>query len=233
MTEKLEQQHHIRSFVKRKGRKLSAAKQDLFTEILPQFELRADQEQQNLKQILASTKKLNLEIGFGAGEHLALQASHNPQEIFIGCEPFMQGVAKLLARIKSEKLDNIFIYQGDALEILSLLPDNALSKIFILFPDPWPKTKHHKRRIIKQENIKVFTQKLKQEGLLRLATDHQEYASWMIALLHDYKDLIWQADQVKAWYQQPADWVETKYQKKALAGDTYFFYNFKKIMTNS
>ncbi len=179
-----------------------------------------------------SNKKINLEIGYGTGGHLAFQAEQNPDEIFIGCEVFIQGTAKLLSEIQEKKLSNIFIYQDNAINLLNNLNNNILQKIFLLFPDPWPKTRHNKRRIIKKENIDLFAQKLATKGLLRIATDHRDYANWIIAQMINNKNFSWHCNNTRDWHKQPKDWQETKYQKKSLAGNIYYFFDFVNTFSN-
>jgi len=216
--------------MKRKGRKISDAKQDLVLEILPKIEIKDLENDVLLEELKSEQEKpVNLEIGYGSGEHLAMQAEYHDDEIFVGCEPYFNGTAKLLTEIRNREIENIIIYQDDALLLLDELPDNFLSKLFILFPDPWPKRRHYKRRIIKEENIKIFAKKLKPGGLLRIATDHANYASWIIAKMIKSESFDWEADKVGDWYKEPKEWTSTKYQRKALAGDTYYFFDFKKL----
>lgn len=218
----------IKSFVKRKGRKISEAKLLIIKEKLPEISINENFNCDNLKKIISANKNINFEIGYGSGEHLLYQAKNNPNEIFIGCEPYFNGTVKLITEIIREKINNIYIYQDDALDLLENLPDNYLKKIFILFPDPWPKTKHHKRRIINEKNISLFLDKLKNNATLRLATDHQEYANWMLAKLMKEDGFKWEIDNVRDWHKKPLDWISTKYQLKALAGNNYYFFNFCK-----
>ena len=217
----------ILSFVKRNSRKLSLKKQDLLKDILPKYEISAEFNNGILQKIIKENKICNLEIGYGAGEHLAFQAKNNPNNNFIGCEPFLLGTTKLLDRIVKSELHNIFIYQSDAIRLLEYLPDNFLTKIYILFPDPWPKKRHHKRRIINKDNLNLYAKKLKPKGLLRIATDHENYASWIIAKLINNSLFSWQCDNVRDWYKEPSDWCKTKYQKKSLAkGMKNYFFDF-------
>lgn len=230
MFRKVFQEKKIVSFVRRKGRKLSKVKLDLLDNILPAIEINSLKQNEILTKIKAEKyHKINLEIGYGSGEHLIKQSQLYKEELFLGCEPFLNGTVKLLANIKEQEIKNIYIHQNDALALLTVLPDEFLSKIFILFPDPWPKTRHHKRRIIQERNLDCFYQKLKMSGLLRIATDHSDYASWIIAKMMKHKKFYWQINNIKDWYKEPQDWVKTKYQKKALAGRNYYFFDFIKI----
>ncbi|MFM7739403.1 MAG: tRNA (guanosine(46)-N7)-methyltransferase TrmB, partial [Planctomycetota bacterium] len=127
-----------------------------------------------------------LEVGFGGGEHLAAQARLHPQTGFIGCEPFENGVAKMLTQIRLQGLSNVRVHPDDARDILARLPDASLDVMFVLFPDPWPKFRHHKRRFIQSQSLDVIARMLKPGGELRVATDHPDYAQW--ALMHLIRD---------------------------------------------
>ena len=213
------------SFVKRNGRRLSNNKQNLFKCILPECEIL--ETNTFLNDIVNSNKECHLEIGYGGGEHLAFQAMNNKEDNFIGCEIFLQGTAKLLNKISENNIDNIFIYQNNAIDLITQLPDDFLSKIFLLFPDPWPKKRHYKRRIVNDDNLNLFAKKLKKRGLLRIVTDHDNYASWIIAKLINNNNYIWDCNAVRDWYNHPKDWYKTKYQIKSLAkGEKNYFFDF-------
>lgn len=224
------QEKKIVSFVRRKGRKLSNYKLELLNNLLPQIEISNLKDNKIINDIYANKyKNINIEIGYGSGEHLLMQSKLYQKDLFIGCEPYLHGTVKLLEKIQSHQINNIFIYQDDAISLIESLPANSIAKIFILFPDPWPKTKHHKRRIINDNNITIIKNKLRAKGLLRIATDHSDYASWIIAKINKYHDLSWQIGNVRDWHNEPSDWIETKYQKKALAGKNSYFFDFIKI----
>lgn len=157
------------------------------------------------------------EVGFGGGEHLVAQARLNPSTGFIGCEPFENGVAKLLAQVRAHGVSNVRVYMDDALSVLRRLPDACLSRVFLLFPDPWPKFRHHKRRFIQPRSLEVIARVLGRGGELRVATDHSDYAQWV--LMHVLADhhFTWQASTAADWRDRPLDWVPTRYEQKALA----------------
>jgi tRNA (guanine-N7-)-methyltransferase len=159
---------------------------------------------------------LALEVGFGGGEHLAAQARAHPATGFIGCEPFDNGVAKLLTRIKADGLANVRVHPDDARDVLARLPDSSVDRVFVLFPDPWPKLRHHKRRFIQVATLDELARVLKAGGELRLATDHMDYAQW--ALMHLMRDrrFTWAARRAADWRVRPEGWVETRYEQKAL-----------------
>jgi tRNA (guanine-N7-)-methyltransferase len=194
----------IISFVKR-NKKLAKSKQQLIDDNVERLKPDAG--------FITNAKALWFEIGFGEGEHLAYQARNNPDVSFVGCEVFASGVAELIA--KTRDLSNVRIHQEDAIALLEELPDRSIDRLFILFPDPWPKKRHNKRRIISKENITLFAQKLKKDGLLRIATDHTDYLDWILAQLINREEFIWQAESKAGWQSEPQDWQKTRYQEKA------------------
>jgi tRNA (guanine-N7-)-methyltransferase len=157
------------------------------------------------------------EIGFGKGEHLAWQAAHHPDIAFIGCEPFEEGIGGLLAAIDREGLRNVRIYPNDGLVLLRLLAEASVARLFALFPDPWPKRRHHKRRLIRAETVPLLARALADGAELRLATDHPLYARAMLAALSIGPDLRWTARRAADWRTRPPDWPKTRYEAKAEA----------------
>ena len=158
-----------------------------------------------------------LEIGFGNGEHLAAQAAANPGVGIIGCEPYVAGVARLLASLDRHGVDNVRILMDDAGLLLPALPPASIDRAFLLFPDPWPKTRHHKRRFVSADNVGAMARILKDGAKWRLATDDMSYCRWMLGHLYGNPDFAWQARTASDWRHRPADWPETRYERKALA----------------
>ncbi|MGH6921790.1 MAG: tRNA (guanosine(46)-N7)-methyltransferase TrmB [Geminicoccaceae bacterium] len=156
-----------------------------------------------------------LEIGFGGGEHLAAQAAAHPEVGLIGCEPYVDGVARLLARAEALDLENLRIVVDDARLLLQAPPDGCLERIFVLFPDPWPKTRHHKRRIVNPATAAQFARLLQPDGELRLATDDMGYARAMLLALLPVRDLAWLARGPSDWRVRAPDWPPTRYEEKA------------------
>lgn len=156
-----------------------------------------------------------LEIGFGAGEHLAEQAERNPDVGFIGAEPYVAGTAKLLAKISAGNLRNIRVYQSDAREIIDALPDASLGRAFMLFPDPWPKTRHHKRRLISPAILDRLARVMRAGAELRFATDDRSYLVWALERLATHGAFRWMADSPTGWRDRPGDWPQTRYEAKA------------------
>jgi len=163
------------------------------------------------------TRALWLEIGFGAGEHLAWQAQHHRHVTHLGVEPYLNGVASLLARVEAERLANVRICVDDARLVLRALPDASLERVHVLFPDPWPKRRHHKRRIVNTETVAQMARTLAPGGELRLASDDSDYVSWMLAALRREPRLTWCARRAADWRDRPADWPATRYEAKARA----------------
>lgn len=157
-----------------------------------------------------------LEIGFGGGEHLAWQAERQPGTGFLGVEFFINGVAGLLRRIQEHGLGNIRIHHGDGRDILDALPERSMDRVFILFPDPWPKKRHHKRRIIQDQTLARLATVMKDGGELRLATDDMGYQRWMLERLLGNPDFEWLARRPGDWRERPDDWPPTRYECKAV-----------------
>ena len=160
--------------------------------------------------------ELWLEVGFGGGEHLAWQAAQNPHVGFVGAEPFVNGVAKLLSHIDEQNLKNIRIHFGDARPLLEALPDAALSRLFVLHPDPWPKKRHHKRRMISPWFFAEAARLLKSGGELRIASDIADYIRWTLMHVANAPAFEWTAECADDWKRRPEDWPQTRYEAKAI-----------------
>lgn len=198
----------IRSFGRIKSRKLSDHKNDLLKDLLPTY-------QSSSTQTLSGVKTI-LEIGFGFGDFLFEKAQKNPKDFFFGFEPHLNGVVNLLAKLEVEPLSNLRISTNDVRPALADFPDKFFDQIFILFPDPWPKSKHFKRRLINQEFLDlILAPKIKSAGKLTIATDHDSYKTWILAEVARSKKFSWDANSKKDWQIFPTDWTVTKYQKKA------------------
>ncbi|MFO1048699.1 MAG: tRNA (guanosine(46)-N7)-methyltransferase TrmB [Geminicoccaceae bacterium] len=168
-----------------------------------------------------------LEIGFGGGEHLAAQAARHRHVGIIGVEPFINGVAKLMRAVEREALVNVRVLMDDARLLLQAAGSGSIDRVFILFPDPWPKVRHHKRRIVNRESLADIARILRPGGRLRLATDHADYARWMLAAALAELRLAWTAESSRDWTRPPLDWVPTRYETKArAAGRSPVFLDF-------
>ena len=170
-----------------------------------------------------------LEIGFGGGEHMASQAARRPDLLILGVEPFLNGVASALRHIDEQGLDNIRVRQGDAREVLADLAPASLDRVFILFPDPWPKTRHHKRRLIQTETIAAMARALKSGGRLRFATDWNAYAVWTLEKMLQSPDFRWQAERADDWRTPPEDHLTTRYETKALGDCKPVYLDFERV----
>ena len=158
-----------------------------------------------------------LEIGFGGGEHLAWQAERHPDVGVIGAEVFEQGVARLLRRIDDGGLANVRVHHGDARDLIDALPARAIGRVFILFPDPWPKVRHHKRRLVRTETLAALAELMADGAELRLATDDMDYARWILERLVPHPAFEWLARGPADWRTRPDDWPATRYETKACA----------------
>jgi tRNA (guanine-N7-)-methyltransferase len=157
-----------------------------------------------------------LEIGFGGGEHLAYQAAHNPDVGLIGAEFFANGVSSACGHLLRSGLGNARVLHGDGRELLDRLPDVSLMRAFILHPDPWPKKRHHERRIVNTDVLDALARVMRPGAELRLATDHASYKPWMLQKLLDHPAFVWTAQTKRDWQERPADWPQTRYEAKAL-----------------
>ncbi|MGD9542761.1 MAG: tRNA (guanosine(46)-N7)-methyltransferase TrmB [Methylocystis sp.] len=211
MTETPQQRPHTRLYGRSKGKALRKHQAALIAELLPRLSLDL-----SLPPAPAS-RETHLEIGFGGGEHLIAAATANPEVDFIGCEPFINGVAKLLARIEERGLTNIRLHQGDAVDVLDWLPDDALSRVYLFYPDPWPKRRHRKRRFVARENLDRLARTMRSGAELRFATDIDDYAAWTLARLRAYPDFAWRARRADDWRLSWPGWTQTKYEAKAMA----------------
>jgi len=205
----------FRTFGRAKGRPLSPHQRQLYEDLYPKLALSPD----NLKSELRDTSQqfdgIWFEIGFGGSEHLLWQARHNPNISCWGAEPFENGVAKALRGISDNHLKNIRLFHGDARDILQVLPDNSLERIYVLFPDPWPKSRHHKRRLINADFIKELHRTIKPNGTFRFASDIIHYVDWVLTRLHAHGGFTWNPQSITDWRKRKADWPGTRYEAKA------------------
>ncbi|MFQ5563574.1 MAG: tRNA (guanosine(46)-N7)-methyltransferase TrmB [Parvularculaceae bacterium] len=163
------------------------------------------------------TEDVWLEIGFGGGEHLAWQAEHNPRIGVVGAEPFINGVAKLLVQIEEKNLQNVRICHGDARPLLEALADASIGRLFVLHPDPWPKKRHFKRRLISPWFFAEAARVMKSGAELRIATDIPDYARWTLMHAQNAPDFEWIAERADDWRIRPPDWPQTRYEAKAVS----------------
>jgi tRNA (guanine-N7-)-methyltransferase len=204
---------------RRRGRKLRPGQQELWRRLLPTLRVALPPPGTLAPATLFDrpVEAVWLEIGFGAGEHLAAQAAAHAAVGFIGCEVFENGVAKLLAEIEQHRLANIRLFLDDARLLLASLSEASLARVFILFPDPWPKLRHHKRRIVSRATLDALARVMADGAELRLATDDRGYLAWMLEHVTAHPDFEWLAQRPADWRERPADWPATRYEQKAIA----------------
>ena len=203
-----------RLYGRRQGHKLRTGQAALVEELLPQVAV-PDTGPLDAATLFGNERPLHLEIGFGAGEHLAGQAAAHPDAGLIGCEPFLNGVVGALNHIRDEALDNVRLHMGDALEVVERLPDAALERVYLLHPDPWPKARHAKRRMMNHGPLDAIAAKLRPGGEFRLGTDDPTYCRWSMMVMNQRRDFVWQASKAADFLIRPADWPETRYERKA------------------
>lgn len=204
-----------RLYGRSQGKPLRARQQHLVDNLLPQIAVPAEGEV-TAERLFGHDRPLHFEIGFGGGEHLAYRADLLPDHGFIGAEPFVNGVAQALAHIDEQRLANVRLHMGDALEVLARIPDGALTLIYLLHPDPWPKNKHAKRRMMNDGPVKMFADKLKPGGEFRFGTDHPVYLRHALMVMQRHTDKFeWQVNDRTSWEERPSGWPETRYENKA------------------
>jgi tRNA (guanine-N7-)-methyltransferase len=204
-------------FGRRKGHTLKPRQAALFDTLLPRVALDlTEPAPTDLRTLFTNTAdEVRLEIGFGGAEHLVDQARNNPRTAFIGSDAFINGVAKALAAIEEHKLSDIRLHFGDASELLDWLPAGALTRIDLLYPDPWPKRRHWKRRFIQDDSLKRLARLLKRGGELRFATDIADYAAYALARVLRSPDFTWTAERADDWRNPWPNFAGTRYEAKA------------------
>ncbi len=202
---------------RRKGWKLSLHQSGLVETMLPALALKLQPGGDPKAYFNTVVEDVWLEIGFGGGEHLIGQAGANPSIGLIGAEPFIAGMAKLLSKLDAAKIANVRLYTEDARDILAALPDGSLGRLFILFPDPWPKTRHHKRRFIQMDMLSELARVLRPGAEFRFATDHAAYLDYALERFMAHKAFSWTANRAEDWKMRPLDWPPTRFEAKAIA----------------
>jgi tRNA (guanine-N7-)-methyltransferase len=213
-------EHELRSYGRRRGRKPSVRQSSLLRDDLPRLTFDAAAPPQGFTQTW-------LEIGFGGGEHLLWQARHNPDVALIGCEPFEDGVIKVLTAIATDELKNIRLHMGDARDVVRSISPASVDRAFILFPDPWPKRKHRKRRLVNPSLLGLLATAMRSGAELRIGTDIGDYARTMLEAFTVEPRFVWQAAGPGDWRVRPADWPETRYEAKAVReGRNRYYFRF-------
>jgi tRNA (guanine-N7-)-methyltransferase len=217
---------------RRKGHPLRSAQAGLFETLLPLLAIDLSKPAPSDLTDLFGTpvQDVRLEIGFGGGEHLLSEAAQHPATGFIGAEPFLNGMAKALAAIQAGAVDNIRLHHAEASELLDWLPPASLSGIDLLYPDPWPKKRHWKRRFVSSENLRRFARLLRPGAAFRFATDWADYAAWTLAHIHRQPEFSWTAERADDWRLPWAGWPGTRYEAKALReGRVPAYFVFRRV----
>jgi tRNA (guanine-N7-)-methyltransferase len=224
-----------RLYGRAKGKPLRTGQQELVDGLLPRVAVPAEGPV-TAQALFGDERALHFEIGFGGGEHLAARADMLPNHGFIGAEPFINGVAQALTHVAGDHgehppLGNVRIHHGDALDVLARVPDGALTMLYLLHPDPWPKARHAKRRMMNDGPVRMFAEKLRPGGEFRFCTDHPIYLRHALMVMARHTDVFeWQASEPAHFQQRPSGWPETRYGQKARAqGHELWYFRYRRI----
>ena len=222
---------------RRKGKGLRPSQETYLSEDLMalspgpvDWESNPQRNQLDLKTRFPDAQEIWLEIGFGGGEHLVHQASKYPHVAVVGCEPYINGVAMLLGKIRQAGAHNLAIHPGDARDLFDVLPKQSIAKAFLLYPDPWPKKRHHRRRFVNSEFLDPLADILATGAELRIATDIEDYVRQTLEQMMAHPAFLWQANTPQDWRKPWGDWITTRYEAKALReGRTPHYLTFKRV----
>jgi tRNA (guanine-N7-)-methyltransferase len=214
----------LRSFGRLKSRTIKPRQAALMTDLLPA--LRAPATDFEPATLMPGAAEVWLEIGFGGGEHMAAQADRHRDILILGAEPFQNGVASALRHIEEADLKNVRLHDGDVRDMLAHMPDACLDRVFILFPDPWPKARHNKRRLVNEELLAELARLMRRDSMLRFATDWADYADWTLERVLKCKHFAWPAEGPDDWRKPPADHITTRYEQKGLGDCAPIFLDF-------
>jgi tRNA (guanine-N7-)-methyltransferase len=225
-------QAHGSFFGRRKGHKLRAHQADLIAHLLPHLAVDIQQSPPlSLAELFdPPAAAMRLEIGFGGGEHLIAEAQKFPETGFIGCEPYVNGMAKILARIEAHNIGNVRLFAGDAADLLAWLPPRSLTRIDLIHPDPWPKRRHWKRRFVQDATVAAMARLLNKGGEFRFVSDIDTYCAWTLAHLLRSPDFRWLAERADDWRLPWEDYTMTRYGRKAeREGRTANYLRFERV----
>ena len=219
-----------RLYGRAKGKKLRKGQEGLLQALLPRMSV-PDQGPITAADVFGRDCPLHFEIGFGSGEHLAARADLLPDHGFIGCEPFLNGVVGALGHIRDGQLANVRLHKGDALEVLTRVPDGSLAFLYLLHPDPWPKSRHAKRRMMNDGPVALFAAKLMPGGELRFGTDHPTYVRHALMIMRRHRSTFdWVAQAPSDFQRRPGGWPETRYEAKARSlGHEVWYFRYRRI----
>lgn len=220
----------IRSFGRTRSRTIKPKQAGLIDTLLPAIAV-PDPEAGSIDPcaLMPEAVAVWLEIGFGGGEHMAAQAAKRPDALVMGAEPFWNGAASALRHVDEAGLSNVRLHIGDARALLAALPDAALDRVFIMFPDPWPKARHHKRRLLQTETVAELARVMKPGAPLRFASDWEDYVDWTLERFTASPAFRWTARRADDWRIPPADHVTTRYEEKKLGDIAPIFLDFVRV----
>lgn len=218
-----------RLYGRRSGHKLRVGQSQLLEELLPQVAV-PEEGPITSRILFGDDRPLHFEIGFGSGEHMAYRADMLPDHGFIGCEPFLNGVVGALVHVRELIIPNVRIHMGNALDVLARVPDGSLSFVYLLHPDPWPKLRHAKRRMMNPGPVDMIAAKLKPGGEFRFGTDHPVYLRWALMVMNGRQDFEWLANAPQDFLKRPGGWPETRYEAKARKkGHEVWYFRYRRI----
>jgi tRNA (guanine-N7-)-methyltransferase len=218
-----------RLYGRRSGHKLRSGQAALLEELLPAIAV-PETGPIDAARLFGDARPLHFEIGFGSGEHLAYRADLLPDHGFIGCEPFLNGVVGALQHVRDSHLANVRLHMGDALDVLERVPDASLRFVYLLHPDPWPKARHAKRRMVNPGPLDLIAAKLEPGGELRLGTDDPVYCRWAMMVMGRRRDFEWLAESASDFLTRPGGWPETRYEAKARRkGHEVWYFRYRRI----
>jgi tRNA (guanine-N7-)-methyltransferase len=218
-----------RLYGRRSGHKLRQGQAALLEHLLPQISV-PNEGPVTSERLFGDARPLHFEIGFGSGEHLAHRADLLPDHGFIGAEPFLNGVVGALAHVRDERLANVRLHMGDALEVLERVPDGALTMVYLLHPDPWPKARHAKRRMVNPGPLDLIAAKLRPGGEFRFGTDDPTYCRWAMMVMNGRRDFKWLAESARDFLTRPSGWPETRYEAKARRnGHEVWYFRYRRV----
>ena len=217
-----------RLYGRRAGHKLRQGQAQLIEELLPTVSV--PEGPLTPEALFGDRRPLHLEIGFGSGEHLGYRSDLLPDHGFIGAEPFLNGVVGALTHIRDKGLGNVRLHMGDALEVLERLPDASLRFVYLLHPDPWPKARHAKRRMMNHGPLDLIAAKLAPGGEFRFSTDHPVYCRWAMMVMRQRGDLRWMIEGAPDLLDRPGGWPETRYEAKARRlGHEVWYFRYQRV----